>query len=465
MPSLQKLCFTFLTATNVLANRMRSEDFQVTNTRDVFIVRVAGIKKSCRIDICDLICEGDQAEMNLCKAFPHLADIVDPTVTCIVVDECDIVCNDLAVANLCLAETQSETETPSEADLPPHRHLGNVEENVAADTETHLWPNAQVCYKIDNNVDATLALNAMEHWTERTGIEFIPCRSNAGECCAPCGEYIHFQRGNGCWSYLGRQPGLCDSGGQPLSLDTTCQIGSAIHEVGHALGLAHEHIRQDRNKYVRVLYDNVQEDYKHNFDINGVQNNELNGEYDYGSIMHYASSSFAIDDNKPNLVPIDASGRERTDVLIGQRNGLSGGDITTIAKLYDLQNLPIVGTMGEQSKKALGMETWMLVGILVGSILLFMTLSVCLYKSIRKCIRTTRGQQSVGFVPDKLPLSKANNNETPMSTKFSELSTPETTVRELQLSPSASILLQNSFINPATSSISKPQDAYQMVML
>ena len=115
MPPLPQLFFMFLTALQtVLAtmNRMRGEDFQVTNTRDVFVVRIAGIKKSCRIDTCNLICNGDQAEMNLCS-MPYLAaDLIDPAVTCVVVDECRIMCDDVFVADLCLAEMQSEM--PSE---------------------------------------------------------------------------------------------------------------------------------------------------------------------------------------------------------------------------------------------------------------------------------------------------------------------------------------------------------------
>ena len=45
-----------------------------------------------------------------------------------------------------------------------------------------------------------------------------------------------------------------------LSMSDDCKSrGTAIHLVGHAIGLWHEHMRPDRGSYVEVLYENINE--------------------------------------------------------------------------------------------------------------------------------------------------------------------------------------------------------------
>jgi hypothetical protein len=59
-----------------------------------------------------------------------------------------------------------------------------------------------------------------------------------------------------CWSYVGR---IRETGYQELSLSRSGCVGRGIvkHEFLHALGFIHEQQRPDRDKYVKILYENI----------------------------------------------------------------------------------------------------------------------------------------------------------------------------------------------------------------
>lgn len=65
---------------------------------------------------------------------------------------------------------------------------------------------------------------------------------------------------NRCWSYVGRYGGQQivslqapdDTGSNCLGTD-----GRPIHELLHALGIFHEQSRADRDKFVKINFDNV----------------------------------------------------------------------------------------------------------------------------------------------------------------------------------------------------------------
>ncbi|EDO26191.1 predicted protein, partial [Nematostella vectensis] len=57
-----------------------------------------------------------------------------------------------------------------------------------------------------------------------------------------------------CWSYLG-QTGRK----QELSLGRGCWYkGVVIHAIAHALGFFHEHNRPDRDRYVKIIFPNIE---------------------------------------------------------------------------------------------------------------------------------------------------------------------------------------------------------------
>lgn len=64
----------------------------------------------------------------------------------------------------------------------------------------------------------------------------------------------------GCWSSVGRQGGK-----QDLNLQSgNClkKVGTAEHELMHALGFTHEQNRYERDEYVTIKWDNIMDGIK-----------------------------------------------------------------------------------------------------------------------------------------------------------------------------------------------------------
>uniref|UniRef100_A0A4W6C312 Metalloendopeptidase n=1 Tax=Lates calcarifer TaxID=8187 RepID=A0A4W6C312_LATCA len=158
---------------------------------------------------------------------------------------------------------------------------------------------------------------AMETFHQKTCIRFVPHRGQS--------DYLSIESELGCWSTIGR-----DGGQQVVSLSVYGCLDHGIiqHELLHALGFYHEHTRSDRDKYVRINWENVPAANAHNFQK--MDTNNLNTPYDYSSVMHYGrtafSSSYGAD--TINLIP-DSS------VPIGQRDDMSDIDILRINRLYE----------------------------------------------------------------------------------------------------------------------------------
>lgn len=97
-----------------------------------------------------------------------------------------------------------------------------------------------------------------------------------------------------------------------------------------ALGYIHMHSRPDRDKYVSIVWKNIKPMwYKEFAKVNPSVFNYYGTPYDYHSIMHYNSLAFSAN-GKPTIVPKDSG---YTDI-IGQRHGLSEGDIKRINMKY-----------------------------------------------------------------------------------------------------------------------------------
>jgi hypothetical protein len=211
---------------------------------------------------------------------------------------------------------------------------GNIEPNPE-----RLWPNAIVPYRINTakfpvgSPKYLIIQSALDAWSEAdTGFQFIQRNDE--------NDYVEFDWNENkshsclrnvencsvCESHVGKK-----NGKQAINCDVlgtnNFNTGSVIHEIGHVIGLYHEHQRHDRNDIVKVE-NIVATEAPQNYEEEG----EIEGAYDLESIMHYPfDGEMKIKSRIPptqhqQIVELskDARGREGSKPLGGNQYLIDG---------------------------------------------------------------------------------------------------------------------------------------------
>ncbi|WKX89332.1 hypothetical protein Q1695_008742 [Nippostrongylus brasiliensis] len=146
-------------------------------------------------------------------------------------------------------------------------------------------------------------------------------------------DYLDFQnvKYEGCYAdSVGRRPGknivtLEYNGGRKCLKTHVVQ-----HELFHVLGLWHEHMRSDRDKYITVNYRNVDEDRRKQFEkVSDRVATTFGIPYNYKSLMHYQKTAFT----KRGLISIQTKDKTYQDV-IGTAKDAAPSDYRKICLMY-----------------------------------------------------------------------------------------------------------------------------------
>lgn len=196
--------------------------------------------------------------------------------------------------------------------------------------ESYRWPDGVVPYRFlddwddpslagdENAIMHTKIEEAMAEIEKVTSIRFVP-RTNQG-------DYITFRDSSGCSATVGRE-----SGAQNVNLAFACRNTFVIaHELMHTLGFKHEQTRHDRDDNVEIVWDNIKDDKKHNFEVSDLAYDS--GPYDFDSLMHYGIFDFCRRNSSDDCVGqtiVVSSG-----ATVGQRSRLSTRDIAAVNRAY-----------------------------------------------------------------------------------------------------------------------------------
>lgn len=156
------------------------------------------------------------------------------------------------------------------------------------------WPNGIVPYIVDHNSynekEIDTINNILRKMTQKLApyVTIIP-RVMEEENYVMIGKF-----GQGCWSYLGMIGGM-----QQLSLGCSNRISVKFleHEMMHVLGFWHEQSRNDRDDYVKINYENIDDRLKTQFSKrDGLET--YGYRYDIKSVMHYTEKTFSSNGKK-----------------------------------------------------------------------------------------------------------------------------------------------------------------------
>ena len=229
---------------------------------------------------------------------------------------------------------------------------------AADDFQIKLWTNGRIPYGfVDLTEDQQRQVRRQMYFWEAESkgyIDFHPC----GDSCT--GSYLRIRHnagtedGNWCGysggGTLGAMPGMNPNGYTTLRIGNDWTPNTLLHELGHCLGLWHEHNRDDADNWLFEIRARDGQEFADEYETRPESLMPLLGNYDYDSVMHYASWTSQL----------GTSGTLKyTDMLLNtfsrwQTSGPSAKDKSRVFQYYAREHQPNWGFFQSLSKRGSG---------------------------------------------------------------------------------------------------------------
>ncbi|CAJ0573346.1 unnamed protein product, partial [Mesorhabditis spiculigera] len=211
---------------------------------------------------------------------------------------------------------------------------GNVMMNALPRDSRNRWVNVRdqdgyyvIPYQITGQFDSeekSIIVGAMQRIANNTCIKFKPA---SGER-----DYVEIQnkQNEGCYTIVGRQPGRNVVMLEANDMATCVEPDIVIHELFHSIGLWHEHMRTDRDQFIRVHFENIPSYYQSQFEkVTPEETTSYGIPYDYRSVMHYAEDAFA----RPSTISMETMD-PKFQKVIGKAPDASASDYGKVCIMY-----------------------------------------------------------------------------------------------------------------------------------